>query len=473
MVMTYEIFDTISVEHFKLAFQKLVDKSDALRSVFLTQNGITTQNYNRQVNAHVNFIDFSAEKDPNNSYNEWQTERVTISFDLTNTLFDCALIQLASDHFIWYINCHHLITDGTSSALMLEEMSLLYEEAQNGIVDTSRNLPLYSGFSSFEKSRQSTTAFENAKNYWNEKRNEFPKAPSLYFKDATSLQTTSVRKEIFLGKERTEKLVALANEKGIRSWTLDLSLYNIFLTTLFAFMYRVSGQSKLLIGAPTHNRTTSDFKKTIGFFVEVFPVLAELEKDNRDFNVFFNYILNTKITDFNGAPTKTSWVHPAHSDPRHHIRFHVHDFDNTGEIKLYVDLNTGIFNDEECERVPLHFINLIDAFIANKEQAIDTTSFVTKEESEKIFKWNDTATDFDHKETLLTKFLSQVEKTPDAVALKFQDKTLTYQEFDKKSNQVAHWLIKKGIEPNDVVIVSMERSFTFMGFLKVAPFTYL
>lgn len=493
MAMTYEIHGSISTSHFKLAFQKLVAKSDALRSVFKIENGVPVQKYLPNVEAKIEIVDFSNTENPKKAYQDWQSKRIAQPFDLENSLVDCVLIQLSDNLFIWYINCHHLITDGVTSTLLLEEMSVLYKEAIKGSFDAGRTLPLFSEFSDYIENQKKTDAFKKTVEYWNEKKQSFPKnLPPLYFKNKINLSTATKRIEVPLGEKRTQQLLEFAQEKGIRGWTVDLTLYNIFLTALYSFVYRISGQHKLLIGAPTHNRVSSSFKKTIGFFVEVFPLLVEVAEEetffslfkkvqlesnnflkyakagcssadiNRNFNVFFNYMLNAKNTDFNGMPVKTTWEHPGHTDPRHLIRIHVHDFDNTGEIKLYIDLNTSVFSEEECYRIPKHFLKLLDAFVANKEQEIETTSFITESERSQIVQWNSTNKNFTKNETLLSKFTKQVQKTPEATALIFNDTKLTYKEFDAKSSQVANWLISKNIKPQEVVVVSLERSLEMM-----------
>lgn len=495
MVMTYEMRDAISVSHFKLAFQKLVETSDVLRSVFKQKEGVPVQVYLPNIEYKLDVIDFSSEETPLEVYKNWEKQRVEFHFNLSECLFDCVLVKLASNHFIWYINQHHLITDGYSTTILFSRMSKLYEKALLGTLNDVETFPSYKAFIVHTNNLKENVERIETEQYWKEKQSLFPNAPELYHKKNTLLSTNSKRLFVSLGKERSDKIKALANTEGIKGWSLDLTLYNIFLTALFAYVYRISGQESFVIGSPTHNRTKKSFKDTLGFFVESFPIFAEIEPHetflslikkiqiesngflknaqtgastmemSRAYNVFYNYINAGNDSNFNNKPVKTRWVHPGHTDPRHHLRFHVHDFDNTGILKLYFDFNTKIFDSDLQDLAPQHFLKLLDAFIDNADQEIDTVPMATSKEISKIESWNNTEVKYPDNETLLSKFNEQVVRTPNNVALIFKEEALTYKEFNEKSNQVAHFLIQKGIVTNNLVAVSFERSLEMMIYI--------
>lgn len=491
MVMTYEINGEISPSHFKIAFQKLVSQSDALRSVFVLENGVPKQKYLTAIHYDLEFIDFSSDNHPKEKYKIWEKERVHILFDLQKCLFDCVLIKLSDTNFIWYINQHHLITDGWSTTNVFSQMSNLYEKTLQNEIDAVEEFPKYKDYVSYCEEITNSGKTAEASKHWQKKLSSFIPTKPLYFKKDIPLKTDSERSLIKLGNERTLKIKEFANQKGIRGWTLDATLYNIFLTALFSFLHRVTGQENLIIGSPIHNRTSKKFKKTIGLFIETFPLQIHIEEAetfislfkkiqiesniflknaqvgtsspdlNRNFNTLFNYI-NAANNQFNGHLVNTEWVHSGHTDPRHHLRLHVHDFDNSGEIQLYFDLNTNVFNEEERTLLPQHFLSVVDAFINNHSQNINSVPIITETETNKIATWNNTAVQYPEDETLLTKFESQVQKTPNAVALIFENKKLTYQELENKSNQIARFLINKNVKKGDIVTISMERSLEMM-----------
>jgi len=496
MVMTYEIKGAISFSKFKEAFHKVVTSSDALRSVFVVENEIAQQKYLSSVEYEMEFIDFSKEENPIDSYANWQYQRIQTRFNMQKRAFDCALVKCAEEKYIWYINQHHLITDGWSNALIFAQTQKYYTELlENNINVEEQSTPQFQDFASKAAQIKSSSSINELKDYWKNKLEGYSVLPKLYHCDSSNLATASKRISLSLGKERTEKLKAFANQKGVRVWTVDLTLYNIFLTALFAYLYRVSDQEKLVIGSPTHNRTSKSFQQTIGFFVEIFPLIAQIEEGetfmtllkkiqvesnsflknaktgsstsevNRKFNVFFNYMLNTSNSSFNGFEVDTEWVHPGHTDPRHHLRLHVHDLDNTGEIKLYFDLNTSVFSESLQQEIPQHFLNILDAFINTGDQKIETTGFATLNEITKINEWNATSVNFDVTETLLAKFEKQVQATPGNIAISFNQNKLTYAELHHKSNQVAHFLSAQGVQSNDIIAISLDRSLEMMIYI--------
>ena len=491
MVMTYEIHGAISVSHFRIAFDHLVQQNDALRSVYVREKNITLQQYLPTVEYDLEYIDFSEEEVPSLAYKNWERQRVGYMFNLKQCLFDCVLLKLSDDRFIWYINQHHLITDGWSTSLVFSKMSKLYAKALQNDPNTFEDSHSFRDYALYCKELIESGATIKASKHWKNKLSGLPLAPPLYFKKDTPLHTDSERVHIKLGMERSNRIKEFANQEGIRGWTLDSALYNIFLTVFFAFLYRITGQQQLLIGSPTHNRISKKLKNTLGLFIETFPLQVALEENDtflslfqkirtesnaflkhaqtgtsnsalsRNFNTFFNYI-NVSNSLFNGFPVNTTWVHPGHTDPRHHIRLHVHDFDNTGEIELYFDLNTHVFTSEERTYIPQHFQKLLDACLGNPSQRVDSVSIITEAEIQKIKTWNNTKVRYPEKETLLSKFIVQVQETPNEIAVRFENKSLTYKELDNKSNRIAHFLQKRNVKKNEIVTISMERSLEMM-----------
>lgn len=494
MAMAYTLREPISVQHFKEAFKMLVDKSDVLRSVFEVVDGVPHQKYLSSIDFNLDYLDFSKENNPHQHYKNWEQQRVRFQFNLNECLFDCALVKLGEKHFIWYINQHHLITDGYSTTVLFSRMSQLYVSALQGNLSKTEGFPSYKDFLKYSDELAGTPKQEAVKKYWKEKQQLFTGKPDLYHIKSNLLHTDSKRLLVELGVERSRKVSELANVTGIKGWSLDLTLFNIFLTSLYAFINKISGKERIIIGSPTHNRVNKKFRDTLGFFVESFPLVVQIADEetflslikkvqieyngflkhaqigastaemSRSFSVFYNYI-NAGNPDFNNTTVITDWVHSGHTDPRHHLRLHVHDFDKTGNIKLYFDLNTVLFSEDLLERIPQHFLNVLDAFIENPNQSIDSIPMVTPSEIEQIKSWNDTFVDYPKDETLLSKFKVQVKKTPNQVALVFKESKLTYKELDEASNQVAHFLRNKGIGINDFVAISLERSLEMMIYI--------
>ena len=324
--------------------------------------------------------------------------------------------------------------------------------------------------------------------YWEAKRAELPKTPALYGFQKNTSTTRSERITLSLGRERSEKLRALTREPDLRCWTTDLSLFNIFATALFVYLYRVSGQSALAIGCPAHNRPTASFKETPGLFIEIFPLLAKIEQHDtfidllqrvrcdtneflryaqagagsveltRGFNVILNYI-HAAFGNFAGAPVHSEWVHPGHCDPRHHLRLQVHDFDSTGTIQLQFDANCEVFDEAMRQRIPYHFLRVLDAIITDRTQPVLMSPIVSETEFHQLqFRLSENTTIGTPVESVLQLFYDQVESNPVMPALRFRNEVLTYRELDQKANRLARFLLEKGSGPDQRIGIFLKRS---------------
>lgn len=481
----------LNVDKFKLAFRKLVDNTDVLRLVVLEADGVPYQKINSFLVEYITYLNFENKEFA--EVEEWINARGKVVFDTSKKLFDSVLIKLNSDDFIWYLNMHHIITDATSRVILFERMSNIYEEFIKNDISSFIEENKYSAFIDFEK--RSAAKRKELTTYWESKIEPYVGVTSFYSSKKTgNASTKSHRVEIKLSRDNVNRLISLAENPEIKIWSKELTFFSVFTTVMFTYLYRTSGERRLMIGAPIHNRATKAFKETVGLFMEIFPLAVEIDegetfisllkkvqaetidylkngqtgassaKIGRNYTVILNY-LNIKYSNFAGYKTFTRWIHPDHVNPKHKLSFHIHDFDDTGQLQLYFDLNTNAFDTDTQELVPQHFFKMLDAFIENHRQSIDTISLVTETELSKIQSWNDTIVEYPKGETLLTQFEAQVLKTPNNAGLVFQDESLTYLEFNEKSNQVAYFLVEKGIKRNDIVAISLERSLDMMIFI--------
>ncbi|TYA74716.1 non-ribosomal peptide synthetase [Seonamhaeicola marinus] len=484
----FHIKGNLQKDVFEIAFNKLVEVSDALRIVFEEKDNTPFQKILPYAETNFDFLDFTDTLQED--VNLWLNTRSNLVFDITKKLYDSVLIKLKPDHFIWFFNMHHLITDAASRSILFKRMSQIYEQlisSEEAIVVNENSFKTYLNFE--QESRET-----NAKicQYWDDKVEGFGEALSLYgSKNMDRTQTLSKRNRLKINKDRIDTILKLASNPDIFNWNNDIVLYNVFATVLIAYLYKLSGQKDVIIGSPIHNRTNQKFKETAGLFMEIFPLNIEISENetfislwkkvqsetivslekglpgtsstrlNSSFNVLYNYI-NSGFSDFAGYKTVSEWMPPTHLDSGHHLRLQVHDFDNTGDVQLTFDLNSGVFDCDKYERVGEHFLNILDVFLENPNHEIENTQFISQAEILKLKSWNDTEMLFPEEEHLLTRFQKQVSKTPNAIALVFEEVSLTYKSLDEKSNQVARYLKGRGVTKNDIVAISLERSLEMM-----------
>ena len=483
MIFAFEIKTTIQTDHFKQAFQCLVNHNDVLRMVIKIENDLPVQHFFSSQKSPLEFIDFSEDDSPRKKFGDWVESNKTKLFGLDELLYHSVLFKIDDHTFIWYINQHHLITDGWAIAQLCNQMYAYYQllsEGKSITVEASTN-----SFENYATSHPFTKAL-NANDYWSQKP-ENSIAP-LYGKKPKETNCNSTRIKVKLGKELSKKLNEFALDPDIRMFTKELSLFNVLLTVLNAWVYKVSNQNNFSIGVPSHNRLNPEQKSTMGLFMELLPVsinvngnesLLELYNKTKQesFDVFknaaehkpsnqqlksFNVVLNYIPLQFDSFPMSSDWIHPGFNDSTHHVRLIVHDLDKEGEFQLLFDFKDPLFDDDSRQWASKHFLKLLDAFINDKTQLFDQVPIITTEEQTLISQWNSTDVAYPENQTLLSLFDKQVQLTPDHTALIFEGATMSYAELDQKANQLANYLIKQGLKAQDIVGIHLNRSFEMM-----------
>ena len=481
---TYEIYGAIDVEVFKSAFKKLLKGSDILQTVFSEQNGIPYQSFEDSMQFELDFVDFTS-KGHISSSEDWVSERVKTPFDISKRNFDTALLRVTDNSYIWFFNLHHLITDGATTTLLYNRMNMLYIALLCGNSEITNEIPTYKDYVVFESEEQQNIANEVNRTFWQEKLLGLDEQPRLYGASNNNKSTQAERYTVPLGAELSGRLKELAKHRAIRGWTEDSTLFNIFSTIFFIYLYRIGGQKKMAVGVPIHNRTNKKFRATAGLFMEVFPFINELsesdtfysvyQKLKREINVFLknakpgvfdiemagssnvmlNYIM-TRLGSFNGFPVKSEWIFTGHMNGAHQIELHIVDFDKKDEIELLFDINTNVLNGASRENMPNHFLKLLDAFIENMEQLIYGPSIVPIGELKNVLCIaNKTADNF---VPIVNEFENQVRKIPENEAIIYKHFTLTYKELNNKVNEFAHYLKSQGMGQGSRAAILLKRS---------------
>jgi len=154
---------------------------------------------------------------------------------------------------------------------------------------------------------------------------------------------------------------------------------------------------------------------------------------------------------------QSDWVHPNHADAGHVLRLQVHDFDESGSITLHFDLNCTVFNDQLRTIIPHHFLKLLDAFIADNSTEIARHSLKVKSSDDAIDLEEQSDFNYEYK-NVVELFENNAKNFPDSLAIEANDEPLSYKVVNSKANQLARYLISKGLKKEDRVGVYLKRS---------------
>ncbi len=417
----------------------------------------------------------------------------TRPFELSRELFRVWLIRLSAEEHILLVMLHHIISDVWSLAgILLRELSVLYTAYQEG-----RSSPLpeleaqYADYALWQREWLQGEILERQVAYWRERLRGMPAALELPT-DRPRPATPSykgARQRLALSKELTASLRALSRRE-------DATLYMTLLAALQVLLSRWSGQEDIAVGSPIAGRTHRKMEGLIGFFVNTLVMRTDLSGDptfvellgrvrsvalgaythqdlpfeklvaelqpERDlsrqalFQVMFT-LQNMPMSSLRlpGLTWKPAPLVPTSSKFDLAVEF----FERDSGLEGSVEYATDLFDRETIERFAGNFKTLLEAVVEEADRPISELPLLGEAERRLLLEeWNETARDYPKEKLIHQLFEEQVKRTPDAVALVYEDEQLTYLELDRRTNRLAHYLQTLGVGPETRVGICMERS---------------
>ncbi|MEB3279243.1 MAG: amino acid adenylation domain-containing protein [Lyngbya sp.] len=487
------------------SLKEIIKRHEALRTNFVTVDGEATQIIQTAKNWSLSVVDYT---DLHPIEREILAQKIAKEeaihcFNLANeSLIRSTLILLSDTEYLLVICMHHIVSDGWSMGVLVQELATLYNAYSQGQSVSLTPLPIqYADFALWQRQWLQGNVLENQLNYWKHQLADAPTLLSLPTdRPRPATQSFEGAIEPFsLSVELTNKLTELSAEQGT----------TLFMTLLAAFntlLYRYTDQDNILVGTPIANRNRSEIEGLIGFFVNTLvmrtdlsgdPSFSELLKRVREMamEAYIHQDLPFEMLvealqperDLSHAPlfqvmfilqnTPNSQVELTglKVDPVR-VKSDTAPFDLTlgmektpeGLVGAW-EYNTDLFDAETIERMSGHLVTLLEAIVAHPKVPISQLPILTAGERQKIlFEWNDTDEDYPFDRCLHQLFEEQVKRTPEAIAVEFDRQQLTYQQLNTQANQLAHYLQSLGVKPETFVGIYLERSLSMIvGLLAV------
>jgi amino acid adenylation domain-containing protein len=482
MAHTFVLRAPIDVLRFQRAFQRVIDRTDALRTIFLERNGEPVQRALDRFPYGLAIVDFSAESDPEGAAREWVRGRVARPMDIEGCCFDSGLLRLAENHHIWFFNQHHLICDATSTAILFQRMADAYAEEDESLTVAT---PRFCDFIARQVAELSRLHDERVA-YWRSRLANDAETPAFYGKSGGALPARVVRVARPLGPERSRRIREIAQHPEFYCRSERVSLFNVFAALLSVYLLRITGERRFVIGMPHHGRESESDRNTAGLFIDVLPLPVEVDSKwtfpglvaiiSREasesvrhrpyagfsgtgaqaFDILFNYQV-AQFPSFNGMPAEQEWINPGYGTER--LVLQVHDFTQSGDLSLYFDFDVDVFDDAARERAVVHFLNLFEQVMSHPDSSISELHVLSSDERDRILTaFNPSERAIPSRGTVNSLFQVQRGRTPESTAIHFGDETLTYQELDRRANQLAQYLYRQGVGAGVPVGLCVERS---------------
>ena len=449
-----------------------------------------TQTFAKHIYIKLDFHDFSIQKNAHQSTLEWMQREFVKPFQLYDgLLFHFALCKASERCYYWLMKYHHLIVDGWAFSLIVQRVATAYNALMTGRINDEQTYYSYRDFIQNDTAYLDSEKFLKAKRYWQEKYREVPE-PLLVRRHAAQGQTMKSQRSVLrLKRPFYNQLIEFAKEN-------NLSTFHVILGALYCYFVRTCDQEDLVIGLPILNRGSAAFKQTVGLFVGVSPAkfhfglylnfieliqaikgelqqnyryqrfpISELNRQlglqqkNRQqlFDLTLSYMDQNYDANFEGSTVEFTLL-PHHFEQNALVIF-VDDFHKQGDIKVDFDYNLGFFEEDEIERLKARLEFLLAEILRHPSQPVRELQIMPDVELKKILvDWNNTTTDYPHDKTIVDLFEEQVVKTPEAIAVVFENQQLTYRGLNSKANQLAHYLQTLGVKPEVLVGICVERS---------------
>lgn len=490
MALAVTIEGPVDAEILRQAWEHVVEWSPVLRTVYSERNGVPEARILEGARIPLEIADLSGH-DPG-ALRAALAERTRRSFPPGGTLTDMALLRTGAARSVLFINQHHLITDASSVGVLYDRLADAYRsllagtsgvEGLSGREGRSRAsvFPRYEAWAERLAEQRTSASQRRAIEHWGDESSD-PSDVCFYGVEAKRGGRTE-RVRVSLGEDRAGALEDLIQRPDFRALSAEHSRFLVFMTVLAAWHARASDRCSVSIGTPTHNRTTADFRETLGLFIELFPIRVQLEESAtlsslakdvarathqmmrhatpgaseapgaRDYRVVLNYV-TARMGDFAGLPATADWVHSGFGDPEHALRLQVHDFDGSGIPTLDFDLDTGVFGEAERGWVVQHFLALFDALVDDPDRALLTIPLVTfEEEGHFVPRGAEVSTP----EGVLSAFGRRVRESPDLPVIDHGSATTTWRALSERALSIAATLESIGVGGGDTVAILLER----------------
>jgi amino acid adenylation domain-containing protein len=496
MVAVFRIVpaETLDLERFRHAFASVVQRSDAIRTVFAPAGAEVRQRVRSDLEGEVEAVDLSQASDPQKAFRAWFDERRQRRFNLEECAFDTALVWLGGSEFAWYLCLHHLITDATSLALIYRRTL----EAYRG--EPPQDLPPFAEFVDYALAQASSPQHQASAAFWHERLATRLEPVRFYGRANPRSTVYSRRRTLTLESPQLEalRLASLGRSGALGG---DLALAAAFVAVAIAYVSRVSGNRLIGIGMPVLNRPSKRFRDTIGLCMEVPSVRAEIEDDetfaslldkvrrellqvllhsrcctsNPAHGLAYEVMLNFQTAKFPAllGPTHTelftgTTAFGATDTPQAEhasaigsapLVITVHDYDGRGTPSITVDYNRAVFDEGAADRAAGHLHQLLDACFADPQRRLDAIDLLSADEREQlVVRFNDTAVARRCGDTTVALFEAQVARRPHQTAVCCSAQTLDYAGLCARVNRLASRLQRMGVQPEDRVAVLLDRS---------------
>jgi len=498
----WRLTGTLNRTALKRAIAEMVSRHEILRTTFKLTEGLLVQVVASSLQISVPEIDLQnlSPEEQSETLKRYSQKELERSFDLVNgPLFRVMVLQLGVKSHVLLLTMSHIIGDAWSTGIFFQELMTIYSAFASGKPSPLPRLSVqYADFACWQRERLTDQMLKPQLEYWKQQLSESLPLLELPTDRSRPLEQSfrGGRQPFHAPADLTEKLLELSQGEGA-------TLYMTLLAALATLLFRYSSQEEINIGTPVSQRNVIETESLIGPFLNVlvlgiklqnnptfqdllsqvrqtvlealvhqevpYPKVLETIQPERQLshNPLFQVILdwvNLPTSKLEQLETSSLTTEPLLEiqdieDKTTAVDLCLLVWETEGELNGYFQYSTDLFDAETISRMAEHFQVLLQAIVTNPEVQISQLLLLTQLERHQLFvEWNNTTTEYPQDRCIHQLFEQQVERTPDAVAVIFENQGLTYRELNGKANQLARYLQCLGVKPEVLVGICVERS---------------
>jgi amino acid adenylation domain-containing protein len=462
----------------------LVNDNDVFRLVFGEQDGDPYQQVKEDIHLenHCNFVKVSDEEALKEQV---LTKSKTAFLDTTSPLWDITVYELPNSHYCFHLRFHHLIGDGESLNLFIQKLIGAYSQLQSGQAINHTNKIAYQDYVSWISERAN---FEKSSQFWKKEFLDYEE--NFHFNSNTDSHLI----DEFAGQTVTHEFSEYLST-SLRQWSIAnrVSLASLYTAAVGIVLGKRGDSNDFVVGIPTASRSHPQLTEVIGNLVNTLPLRLKIdysidqktfvqEIQNRylavlDHQIYpFEYILedikyqrnseehplfNVMISVPNNKIEKTSEEQIELEKTASLFDLAFTFIESEKNIQVATEYATSKFDKKTIESISNEIDFVFEQLLNEEQHSLSAISLLREDQKQTVLvDFNNTSVDFPENKSVIDLFEEQALKSPNNIALVFNETELTYQELNDKSNQLAHYLRDNYlVGANDLIAIKLERNY--------------
>ncbi len=476
------------VDYFLLnkAINLVIKNNDAMRTR-IVENGKEPQQYfSEYIEKQFEFLDFG----DSNSRSElscWEKKRSREHFELLDSdLYDFVMIRISDHEGAFFGKVHHIVADAWSITNLVSQILQNYCKLRDKEEVALIERPSYKDYIQNEMNFYNSERYQKHRAFWNEFFSDSPEF-TLFNNKVVPNPTAAERQTFILPSDLTSVIKEFCSME-------NTSPFCFFYAILAICIWKLTSSKDIVIGTPVLNRSGVKEKNMMGMFISTIPFriqlnsaldfaslvkkvsqrwgmllrhqkypLEQIVKDFREAHVIQDKLFDISLSfqnakfDVSNINYDLKWLF--NGSQLDSLTLHISDRENSGNYTMDYDYLTDVFSETDINRLHGYFVTLLRNALNNPYLPLSDIKMLSAEqESDLLWKFNNTKQDYPREETIVTLFEKQVSLNPEKVAVIFENNAVTYLELDQRSNQLAGALRAQGVIKGSIIGLVMDRS---------------